>query len=76
MATASQPSTPRASSDTTELMTSRELAAFLKVHENWPAEMRCSRKGPPHLKIGTMVRYSRRHVQEWVDAQTVQFTAA
>jgi len=75
MATEARPETPLASSDTMELMTSRELTAFLKVHGNWAAEMRCSRKGPPYIRMGTMIRYDRRQVLAWLNSQTVQLTA-
>ena len=76
MATAALPETPRAPTGTSELMTSRELNEFLKVNKNWAAEMRCSRQGPPYIKMGTLIRYDRSQVLAWLSEQTVQLSAA
>ena len=69
MTTAAKPDLLPKSDDSTSLMTSAELADYLKVHRNAPAEWRAERRidQPPHVKIGSLVRYRRAAVDAWID---------
>jgi len=51
------------------LLTSRELAAMLKLKPRTIDMMRVSGKGPPYLKIGRLVRYRLSAVEEWYSQQ-------
>ena len=51
-----------------EHLTSRELAAYLNRHRNWPAEARMRGDGPPFLKLGRMVLYRRADIEQWLAA--------
>jgi excisionase family DNA binding protein len=51
-----------------ELMTVREIAAFLKVPTSWVYD-RTRRRGTgriPHLKLGKYVRFSASEVKTWL----------
>ena len=78
MATAAPPETPRASNDSTYFMTSDELADFLRVHKNAPAEWRAERRidQPPYIRVGSLIRYSRAAVLEWCQSRTIAGRAA
>ena len=49
----------------------RELGKSPKTLRNW----RVAGFGPPHLKIGKNVRFDRRDVETWLDAQRRQSTS-
>jgi hypothetical protein len=60
-----------------DLMTEAELADELKISGKTLANQRSRRVGPPYLKLsGGIVRYSRKAVQEWLDANTVNHGGA
>jgi hypothetical protein len=55
-----------------DLMTEADLADELKISGKTLANQRSRRVGPPYLKLsGGIVRYSRRAVRQWLDANTV-----
>lgn len=78
MATVAPPEALRASNDSTFFMTSEELAEFLRVHKNAPAEWRAERRidQPPYIRVGSLIRYSRAAVLEWCQARTIAQEAA
>lgn len=62
--------------DAGDLMTEAELAAELKVKPKTLANQRSRRVGPPYIKLsGGIVRYSRKAVREWVEANTIDHRA-
>lgn len=57
----------RDTDDRDHLLTTVELALFLKVPPGTPRTWRYLRVGPPYLKLGPrMVRYRRRDVMTWL----------
>jgi predicted DNA-binding transcriptional regulator AlpA len=49
-----------------ELVTTAEAAAILGCSVATLYNARCLKKGPPSIKVGTMVRYIRSRLTEWV----------
>jgi excisionase family DNA binding protein len=54
-----------------DFLTTRELARWLKVDERTPEGWRARGAGPPFIRLGATVRYSRRAVREWMNARVV-----
>ena len=54
-----------------DLMTSAELAAVIAVTEGTLRNWRYLGDGPPYLKIGGRVWYSRSAIDAWLDEQSV-----
>jgi excisionase family DNA binding protein len=53
-----------------ELLTTRECAAFLKVHEKTLSRFRRDRSHPlPCVRLRSRVRYRKRDVLAWLSAQ-------
>lgn len=57
--------------ESTDWMTETELAAEMKIRPKTLANQRSRRVGPPYVKFGGTVRYSRKAIREWLAAQTV-----
>jgi excisionase family DNA binding protein len=47
--------------------TPQQLARELEVGERTLARWRATRKGPPAIKVGRDVRYSRESVRKWLE---------
>jgi predicted DNA-binding transcriptional regulator AlpA len=58
-----------------ELLNSEQAANFLGVKTQTLACWRLCGKGPAFAKIGRLVKYDRRKLEEWVARNTVQETA-
>lgn len=52
-----------------DLMKESELSAELRLAPKTLANQRNRGKGPPYLRIGREIRYSRKAVGEWLAAQ-------
>lgn len=52
-----------------ELLTSAELAEWLKLPLRTPQNWRRDRKGPEFLRLGKRVRYRRSDVLDWLSDQ-------
>ena len=52
-----------------DLMTSKEAAAFLRLSLSWLAKARMAGEGPPFMKFGKSVRYSKRALVRWMQSQ-------
>jgi len=60
-----------------DLITTAELAAELKVSEKTLESQRSRKVGLPYIKLsGGIVRYSRKAVREWLEANTVDHGGA
>ena len=55
---------------TPDLLTPRQLADELQVSAKTLANQRSRREGPPYVKVGGAVRYSRAAVAQWLAAQS------
>jgi excisionase family DNA binding protein len=58
-----------ATGTTDPLMGPGEVSALLGLPVATLANWRCAGKGPPFLRVGRHVRYRRRDVDTWIDAQ-------
>jgi hypothetical protein len=50
-----------------ELLTPHEVSVFLKVGEPTLSDWRYRRKGPPFVKIESLVRYRSADLQDWLE---------
>jgi hypothetical protein len=51
------------------LLEPNEAAAFLKVSLSWLAKARATNDGPPFIRIGRCVRYSKAALLRWLKMQ-------
>jgi predicted DNA-binding transcriptional regulator AlpA len=51
------------------LLTPKEAASFLRVSDSWLAKARMRGDGPPFLKVGRSIRYSRAALVQWLNGQ-------
>jgi predicted DNA-binding transcriptional regulator AlpA len=51
------------------LLEPSEAAAFLKVSLSWLAKARATNDGPPFIRIGRCVRYSKAALLRWVKSR-------
>jgi hypothetical protein len=51
------------------LLEPNEAAAFLKVSLSWLAKERATSEGPPFIRIGRCVRYSKAALLRWLKSQ-------
>lgn len=51
------------------LLTPHEAADFLRVSDSWLAKARMRGDGPPFLKVGRSIRYSRAALVKWLNSQ-------
>ena len=51
------------------LLGSKEAAAFLKISLSWLAKARATNEGPPFIRIGRRVRYSKAALIRWLKSQ-------
>jgi len=58
-----------------ELMTTQELAAYLRVSMSTIYNWRTEHRGPPASKIGKHLRYRRVDVDAWIAEHTKEHTA-
>lgn len=56
--------------ETPDLMSTAQLAAELQVSPKTLSNQRSRREGPPYVKVGGAVRYSRAAVAQWLAAQS------
>ncbi len=63
--------------DWPELLTSQDLAEFLQVHPNAPAEWRTERRvnQPRFIRVGSLIRYRMDHVLAWLNENTTGVAA-
>ena len=54
-----------------ELIRTEDVARLLGLTEGTMANQRSRGEGPPFIRIGRAVRYSRRAVTAWIEANTV-----
>jgi excisionase family DNA binding protein len=58
-----------ATGTTDPLLDPGEVSTLLGLPVATLANWRCAGKGPPFLRVGRHVRYRRRDVDRWIDAQ-------
>jgi len=51
------------------LLEPNEAAAFLKVSLSWLAKARAANDGPPFMRIGRCVRYSKAALLRWLKSR-------
>jgi hypothetical protein len=51
------------------LLEPKEAAEFLKISLSWLAKARATSEGPPFIRIGRCVRYSRVALVHWLKCQ-------
>jgi predicted DNA-binding transcriptional regulator AlpA len=51
------------------LLEPKETAAFLKVSLSWLAKARAMKEGPPFVRIGRCVRYSKAALLRWLKSR-------
>ena len=51
------------------LLTPRDAAAFLKLSLSWLAKARQRGDGPPYIKLGKSVRYSKSALFVWLKSR-------
>jgi len=51
------------------LLEPKEAAAFLKVSLSWLAKARATNDGPPFVRIGRCVRYSKAALLHWIKSR-------
>ncbi|WP_226355157.1 helix-turn-helix domain-containing protein [Pseudonocardia sp. ICBG601] len=61
---------------TNDLMRETETAQLLDLAPATLRNMRSRREGPPYIRVGRSIRYSRVSVQKWLSEQTVRGGAA
>ena len=54
------------------LMTSKEVAEYLRISESLINSYRAEGIGPVYLKMGKLVRYRLEDVEEWMSKQAVK----
>lgn len=52
-------------------LTPKEAAEYIGCHHVWLAQLRMQKKGPPFIKFGKFVRYTKRDVDAWLAANTI-----
>jgi len=55
-----------------ELLTEREILGRYGLSIPWQRRTRRERRGPPFLKLGKMVRYRRRDIEAYLEANRVE----
>ena len=65
--TRSQPTTGTATDDT--FITPKEAALFLRLSVSWLAKARIGGYGPPFMRFGRSVRYSKEALVRWSKLQ-------
>lgn len=63
-------------SDPDELLTVKELAAYLKTPEQSVYQMKHKGTGPRSVKVGRHLRFRRRDVEAWLEAHAGDPTPA
>ena len=51
------------------LLEPKEAAAFLKASISWMAKARATNEGPPFIRIGRCVRYSKAALLRWLKSR-------
>jgi hypothetical protein len=51
------------------LWTPREAAEFLRMSSSWLAKSRMDGTGPPFIRVGRSIRYSKATVVQWMRIQ-------
>jgi len=51
------------------LLEPKDTAAFLKVSVSWLAKARATNDGPPFIRIGRCVRYSKAALLRWLKSR-------
>jgi predicted DNA-binding transcriptional regulator AlpA len=51
------------------LLEPKEAAAFLKVSLSWLVKARATNDGPPFVRIGRCVRYSKAALLRWIKSR-------
>ena len=58
--------------DKGEYITEKEASEMLGVSSRFLANRRCRRQPPEFVRLGRIVRYSRRAIRKFMDEQTVR----
>lgn len=58
-----------------ELLTEAEAVQLDKMSLSWHRRKRVDGGGPPFIKIGSAVRYSRKALLDWFAQRTIEHTA-
>ena len=59
-----------------QLLTTREVAAYLGMSEQWVTLGRSKKYGPPFVRVGTRrLRYKKSAVRAWLESRTYSSTA-
>jgi predicted DNA-binding transcriptional regulator AlpA len=56
------------------LMTPKEVATFLSIHEQSLQRMRSQGTGPVFVQVGGAIRYQKSAVRDWLDQNTICMT--
>lgn len=59
----------RPDADSIELLTSEKVAQILQVSTSWLARARKRNYGPPHILVGSKVRYREASLKEWITSR-------
>jgi len=52
-----------------ELLETKEAAEFLKISISWLAKARAAKDGPPYIRIGRNIRYSKAALLRWLKSR-------
>ena len=55
--------------DLSPLLTAKEAGMYLKVSLSWLAKARMRGDGPPYIRIGRSVRYTKATLVHWMNSQ-------
>ena len=64
-----------AADESAALLSTAELAKFLRISEQFLATARCRGEGPPWVRIGRSIRYQKTDVVRWLNERTYQNTS-
>lgn len=53
------------------LMTTKEVATYLKISTSWLESMRCKSDGPKYHKLGGKVLYKKTAIDNWLESSLV-----
>ena len=68
---------PKVRNEWPEMLTSQDLAEFLQVHPNAPAEWRNERRvnQPRFIRVGSLIRYRMADIRAWLNENTAGVAA-
>ncbi len=63
------------STDAAEYLAPPDAAKYLKISESTLAKLRVYGGGPPFMRVGRAIRYSRAHLDEYMAAKLARSTS-